>query len=107
MSTIDLTVAVRESDGATVLPVSVADVVSLDHNDVIRLQYGVGNEVVMTPELDDSVGEDRVLISSELDGRLGVEGGETVAVGAVSPDTANRIRLASVPRLSIRGEHSY
>ena len=103
MSTIDLTVEIRESDDATVLPVSAADVIGLDDGGVVRLEYGVGNGIVTTPKLDDSIGKDRVLISSELSGRLGVEGGETVAVETVSPDTASRIRLAPVPRLSIQG----
>ena len=103
MNAVDLTVEIRESEDSTALPVSIASVIGLDDDDAILLRYGVGNEVVTTPELDDGVEGDRVLIPSEIGGQLGVRGGETVSVGAVSPDTGGRVRLAPVPRLSIQG----
>jgi transitional endoplasmic reticulum ATPase len=99
---VELPVAVSETDGESVLPSAVADRLGLGNGDAVTLQFGVDREVV-TAVRAESGGTERVVIPPAVADRLDVESGQRVRVVVADPAVADSLRLAPVPRLSVRG----
>lgn len=99
---VDLPVEISETDGESVLPSAVGDRLGLGDGDAVALQFGVDREVV-TAVRTDSEGAERVVIPPAVADRLGVDSGQTVRVAVADSGVADSVRLAPVPRLSVRG----
>jgi transitional endoplasmic reticulum ATPase len=105
-SALTLTVSADEGRTESALPASTANRLGLADGGAVTLRHGADRVVTATVAVDDTVADGRIVVPTEVAGRLGVDGGEMVSVAAVDLSVADSVTVAPVPRLSVRGGQS-